>query len=280
MQEVSGSSPLSSTQLRSIIRTDRTGQYSSKVPQRRPDGPPYVCSDWRRAARAGCWQDRGFQSLLRCLQACHLGRFSLLGICDTCRLAAARLVRPVSRAVTVAVVAGGLRARAPASQFHSRSPRRSYRGAGSWIAPMGLGRRAGWRRRAGALRRPGAGLRRGAFWRSHPARAAAPGGDRRAGVDWPDHAATASSPTPGITRSWSRRAPAWLRRHVRPRRLQRGQTGQGPASAASRSRRIRTVIATVPLPGQQAHISLRWRPDSGVIGERGSRLHDQVRRRY
>jgi hypothetical protein len=60
-----------------------------------------------------------------------------------------------------------------------------------------------------------------------PARAAAPAGDRRAAVDWLDHATTASSPTPGITSSWSRRSPAWLRRHVRPRRLQRGRDGPG-----------------------------------------------------
>ena len=44
MQEVSGSSPLSSTgQIRNSNKSN--SEYSSKVPQRRPDGPPYVCSD-------------------------------------------------------------------------------------------------------------------------------------------------------------------------------------------------------------------------------------------
>ena len=76
------------------------------------------------------------------------------------------------------------------------------------------------------------GLRRGAIWRSHPARAAAPAGDRRAAVGWPDHAAAASSPTPRITSSWSRRAPAWLRRGARLRRLPHGRDCGGPASAA------------------------------------------------
>jgi hypothetical protein len=32
---------------------------------------------------AGCWQDRGFQSQLWCLQACHLGKFLFSGRIDT-----------------------------------------------------------------------------------------------------------------------------------------------------------------------------------------------------
>jgi len=75
MQEVRSSNLLSSTQVRSKIRTDRTTGYSSKVPQRRPGGPPYVCSDRYCTIRAGCWQGRGYQSLLRCLQGVPPGQF-------------------------------------------------------------------------------------------------------------------------------------------------------------------------------------------------------------
>jgi hypothetical protein len=105
------------------------GEYSTEVPQRRPGGPPYVCSDRYRATCAGCWQGRGFESLLRCLQACYLGKFSPLGICDICRLVVTRLVRRVSRAVTVAVVAGRLRARPrhPRSTPGTRAGHRAVR---------------------------------------------------------------------------------------------------------------------------------------------------------
>ena len=51
MQEVSGSSPLSSTgQKRNPNKSN--SEYSSKVQQRRPGGPPYVCSD-RACSPAG-----------------------------------------------------------------------------------------------------------------------------------------------------------------------------------------------------------------------------------
>ena len=63
MQEVSGSSPLSSTgQKLNSNRSNR--QYGSKVQQRRPSGPPYVCSN-RLFPAAGCWPDVGFQVLNR-----------------------------------------------------------------------------------------------------------------------------------------------------------------------------------------------------------------------
>jgi hypothetical protein len=44
MQEVSGSSPLSSTGQKPNSN-ESNSEYSSKVQQRRPGGPPYVCSD-------------------------------------------------------------------------------------------------------------------------------------------------------------------------------------------------------------------------------------------
>jgi hypothetical protein len=44
MQEVSGSSPLSSTGQKRNSNGSNI-EYSRKVQQRRPGGPPYVCSD-------------------------------------------------------------------------------------------------------------------------------------------------------------------------------------------------------------------------------------------
>ena len=44
MQEVSGSSPLSSTGQKHNSNGSNS-KYSSKVQQRRPDGSPHVCSD-------------------------------------------------------------------------------------------------------------------------------------------------------------------------------------------------------------------------------------------
>lgn len=87
------------------------------------------------------------QSLLRCFQACHLGKFSFLGICDTCRLVATRMVRPVSRAVTVPVFAGGLRARPrhPRSTPGTRAGHTGvrFRASRPWalvVAPDGAGK--------------------------------------------------------------------------------------------------------------------------------------------
>jgi hypothetical protein len=119
--------------------------------------------------------DRGFQSPLRCFQACHLGTFSRPGRYDTCRLVAVQLVRAVSRTVTVAVFADGLRAAGPGiprSAPRTRAGHRQVRVGGSrpWardVAPDVAGgacalRRSGaraapWRTAAqppGALRRP------------------------------------------------------------------------------------------------------------------------------
>ena len=88
MQEVSGSSPLSSTgQKRNSNRSNRSNRpYSGKVPQRRPAGPPHVCSD--RASRPGwgCWQDTGFEAPNRRWPACHLRRPPPHRSRDSCHL--------------------------------------------------------------------------------------------------------------------------------------------------------------------------------------------------
>ncbi len=184
MQEVRSSNLLSSTgQKRNSNRSN--SEYSSKVQQRRPSGPPYMCSDRYLLSARAAGKTADFSHRSAAFQACHLGKFSFLGICDTCRPVVIRLLRAVSRAVTVAVFADGLRAAGPRHpKIHSRNPRWSYRGTGSRIASVGSGRCAGWHRRACVLRRSGTGLRRGALWRT-PARAAAvawTGVPRRAGL--------------------------------------------------------------------------------------------------
>jgi hypothetical protein len=117
MQEVTSSNLLSSTgQKHNSNRSN--GQYSSKVPQRRPDGPPYVCSD-RYLPLAGCWQDpRISVTVLLPLRRATWANSSSPGALTFAGWVVTRLVRAVSRAVTVAVFAGGLHA---AGSGHPRS---------------------------------------------------------------------------------------------------------------------------------------------------------------
>ena len=83
MQEVSGSSPLSSTgQKRNP--NESNSEYSRKVQQRRPSGPPYVCSERASSPGRGCWQDSGFQTLNRCWSACHLRKSPCHRSRDSC----------------------------------------------------------------------------------------------------------------------------------------------------------------------------------------------------
>ena len=96
MQEVSGSSPLSSTgQKRNSNKSNR--QYSRKVQQRRPSGPPYVCSDRASSPGWGCWQDSGFQTLNRRWPACHLRKPQSRLSRDSCCLIT---TRPSWRAIS------------------------------------------------------------------------------------------------------------------------------------------------------------------------------------
>jgi hypothetical protein len=118
---------------------DSNSKYSSKVQQRRPDGPPYVCV-FGSVSSAGTrgWQDRGVQSLLRCLQAYHLGKFLFSGRFDTCRLG-----RHPARASgqpdydCCRVCRWCPYCRPPASTIHSEYPQRSPADACSRIAPVG-----------------------------------------------------------------------------------------------------------------------------------------------
>jgi hypothetical protein len=86
MQEVSGSSLLSSTGQKRNSNGSNS-EYSSKVQQRRPTGPPYVCSDRAPSAAWGCWQDTGFQALNQRWPACHLGKSPPHRSGDSCHLA-------------------------------------------------------------------------------------------------------------------------------------------------------------------------------------------------
>ena len=76
--------------VRSEIRTRSNSEYSRKVQQRRPGGPPYVCSDRASSAGWGCWQDTGFQALNRRWPACHLGKSQSRRSRDSCCLITTR----------------------------------------------------------------------------------------------------------------------------------------------------------------------------------------------
>ena len=117
-------------------------------------------------------------------------------------------------------------------------------GCGFAHRARGLGRYAGRRRRASALRRLGAGLGRGAFWCSHPA---------RAGL----------APAPRARAAFNT-----------------AETGEDPASAASRSRWIRTVIATVLLQATSTHIAeYSWLPSHWPqrVGEYRSAISERCK---
>jgi hypothetical protein len=86
MQEVSGSSPLSSTGQKPNSNNSNR-QYSRKVQQRRPSGPPYVCSD-RISPQQGA---AGLTLTSRRWPACDLGKYASHRFCDSCHLATARL---------------------------------------------------------------------------------------------------------------------------------------------------------------------------------------------
>jgi hypothetical protein len=90
MQEVSGSSPLSSTgQQRNSNRSNR--QYSSKVQQRRPGWAAVRVFGLDFSRAGGCWQDTGFHALNRRWSACHLGKSQSRRSCDSCYLVTTRL---------------------------------------------------------------------------------------------------------------------------------------------------------------------------------------------
>jgi hypothetical protein len=64
MQEVRSSNLLSSTGQKHNSN-ESNSEYSSKVQQRRPDGPPLVCSDRASSPGSGCWHGSGLQALNR-----------------------------------------------------------------------------------------------------------------------------------------------------------------------------------------------------------------------
>jgi hypothetical protein len=229
MQEVSGSSPLSYTgQKRNSNRSNR--QYSRKVQQRRPDGPPYVCSDRisspTQAAGSAC------PAALRSLSP---GQIRSLWSCDRCRVATVRHRRTARSPVTVAAFAGGRRAAVPGfwnvaaggrvgcSGVHTRRP-----------GIRGLVRCAGWR----WCGRCAVRLGRDAPWRdpaqlpgalAHPHGAVA----RRGALAWPCHVQRGIGP--GRLAHLGQLAPARLRRAARATSSRGCRDRQRPAPAASRS---------------------------------------------
>ena len=123
MQEVSGSSPLSSTgQKRNSNNSNR--QYSSKVQQRRPSGPPYVCSDRASCTGWGCWHGCGFQTLNRRWPTCHLGQYASHRSGDFCRIVTNRLSgRPFLPSTVAAFASDPAALAVPAGPIRSQEPR-------------------------------------------------------------------------------------------------------------------------------------------------------------
>ena len=159
MQEVRSSNLLSSTgQKHNSNRSN--SKYSSKVQQRRPGGPPLVCSDRASSTSSGCWHDSGFQALNQRWAACHLGKPPLHRSGDSCHRSPAGPSRGRCLPVAVAASANGAgrhggrvgSAAAPAGQGRAFADR----GLGAWArraAPVVSARR--WARWCAApLRRP------------------------------------------------------------------------------------------------------------------------------
>ena len=114
------------------------------------------------SAGADCWQGRGFQSPPWCLQACHLGKFLCFGCIDTCHLGRHPARGSGQPGCDRCRICRWSRDASSGIPDPLPEPAPVIRGVGARIAPVGAGRRAGWRRRACALRRLGAGPRRGA----------------------------------------------------------------------------------------------------------------------
>ena len=89
MQEV-WSSNLHSSTVQKRNSNESNSEYSRKVQQPRPLGPPYVCSDRACSPGWGCWQDTGFQALNRRWPACHLGKYPPHWSRDLCHLVITR----------------------------------------------------------------------------------------------------------------------------------------------------------------------------------------------
>ena len=108
MQEVRSSNLLSSTgQKHNSNRSN--SEYSSKVQQRRPGGSPYVCSDRYLPLARTAGKTADFSHRSAPVRRATWANFRSSGYVTLAAWVVTRLVGAVSRAVTVAVFAGGLR---------------------------------------------------------------------------------------------------------------------------------------------------------------------------
>ena len=195
MQEVRSSNLLSSTG-QNHNSNNSNSKYSSKVQQRRPAGPPYVCSDRPFFPRQSCWQDTGSEAPGRRCPACHLGESPPHRSCDPCRLVT---TRPSWRAVSTSDCCRICRWSAGPPSWGSDlllvaglPPRAARSLTGARTRPRRVAPRAPLQRLpGGALRRSrcGAALRRN---RRTCRRAAAPRGDQ-ARRGWAGRSATTVS---------------------------------------------------------------------------------------
>jgi hypothetical protein len=201
MQEVRSSNLLSSTgQKRNSNRSN--SEYSSKVQQRRPDGPPYVCSDQYVPLARAAGKTANFSHRSAALRRATWAHSRAPGALTRAACSRSSSCGQSAGLCLVPCLPMVSELRAPASQDPLPEPAPA-------IDRCGFADRA---RGPGTLRRispaepvrcaaQALGLRRGALRRSHPARAAAPAADRRAAVGWPDHATAASPATLRITSS-------------------------------------------------------------------------------
>ena len=209
MQEVSGSSPLSSTGQKHNSNGSNS-ECSSKVRQRRPGGPPYVCLGRASSPDSGCRQDSGFQAMNQRWTACHLAKPPPHRSGDSCHVV-------ITRSAWRAVSAGDCcrlckwpsragRHGGPVGSQGPRLPARAARVRWPWarrVAPMVSVRR--WARLSAAPL--SARLRRGAALCACP-RAAAPHEEPSAARRTrPGRVPAARSPTQGCDAGDARSSP-------------------------------------------------------------------------
>jgi hypothetical protein len=226
-QEVRSSNLLSPTgQKQNSNRSN--SEYSSKVQQRRPLGPPCVCSDRYVPLARAAGKTANFSHRSAAFRRATWANSRAPGALTraawprsrSCGQSAGLCLGPCLPMVSAL--------RAPASQDPLPEPAPAIDRCGFADRARGLGT---WRRMSPAepvrCAAPAPGLRRGALRRSHPARAAAPAADRDAVVGWPDHAAAASPPTLGSPAHGAGACRSGSRRGARPRRLPHGQGRRG-----------------------------------------------------
>ena len=223
MQEVSGSSPLSSTGQKHNSNGSNS-EYSSKVQQRRPGGPPYVCSIGHVPQAGAAGRTHRIQTLNWRLSAFHLRKSPCHRSRDSCHRVT---TRPSPRPFLPATVAAFASSPAALAVLGVRSAASSQLPAGQSgaFADGRLGARA--RRIA-----PIVSVRRGACWCAAPL--------RRKVAPW--------------------RSPArWLARRLRHLRNPARRSARDVAGCQPSGDPVWALTLPIPGPGRR-----RWLDGGGV----------------